>query len=369
MISNDIVIRPKPSDNTANNVKRTAKSHSTNRINWIDNLKALGIVLVIFAHIVPADTQYIYSFHVPIFFFISGYLVKDHALLLPWRTFLHKNFKALIVPYIVIGLATYLFWLLILRHFGENLELNIPPHKPLIGMLTGLGTDRLLQHNPPLWFLPCLFMTTLIFSALRRLTNNPIAIAAVLLLLAVIGFSLPEFINFRLFWNFDVALVAVAFYGVGYLLKRQQDKWMQFQMKMHRIIILIVALLIVQLWLLRDNGRVDMFYTWYGNHIIRFFGAAFLGIAFWSIISAFLPSTKITRLIAKESLALFLLHKVAFQIITGVAVFGLGFSSSFKDEGLIVAMVYTVLSIVMILPAALLIKRYAPWILGQSKFA
>lgn len=44
------------------------------RIKWIDNARAIGILLVVLGHsLIPASIQtYIYSFHMPLFFFLSG---------------------------------------------------------------------------------------------------------------------------------------------------------------------------------------------------------------------------------------------------------------------------------------------------------
>ena len=51
-----------------------------NRINWIDWAKAIAITMVVFGHL-PMERdnyllRYITVFHMPLFFFISGYLTK-----------------------------------------------------------------------------------------------------------------------------------------------------------------------------------------------------------------------------------------------------------------------------------------------------
>ena len=60
------------------------------RIQYIDIAKTLGIILVIAGHIVSSDTEIkkvIYSFHMPLFFMLSGMLlkVKDQYNALTWR--------------------------------------------------------------------------------------------------------------------------------------------------------------------------------------------------------------------------------------------------------------------------------------------
>ncbi len=47
---------------------------SEKRIEWIDVLKGIGIILVILGHTHVLFRTYIFSFHMPLFFFISGYL-------------------------------------------------------------------------------------------------------------------------------------------------------------------------------------------------------------------------------------------------------------------------------------------------------
>lgn len=52
---------------------------TSNRIDWIDRAKYLGILLVLLGHTdcPEAMKQSIYMFHMPLFFIISGYLWND----------------------------------------------------------------------------------------------------------------------------------------------------------------------------------------------------------------------------------------------------------------------------------------------------
>ncbi|MDB4201501.1 hypothetical protein N9763_00715 [Polaribacter sp.] len=42
---------------------------NTQRIDWIDQAKGFGIILVVYGHNFPSIEDYIYSFHMPLFFF------------------------------------------------------------------------------------------------------------------------------------------------------------------------------------------------------------------------------------------------------------------------------------------------------------
>lgn len=58
---------------------------SAQRIRYLDDAKAVGILLVILGHClwlhsVPGLSRLIYSFHIPFFFIISGFFVKPLSL-------------------------------------------------------------------------------------------------------------------------------------------------------------------------------------------------------------------------------------------------------------------------------------------------
>ena len=84
---------------------------SKDRILWLDTLKVMAIYLVVLGHIVSTTYQpnlkgIIYSFHMPLFFMISGYLNKDK------RNAIKANVFALIVPYVLLCVLYFPFYAL-----------------------------------------------------------------------------------------------------------------------------------------------------------------------------------------------------------------------------------------------------------------
>lgn len=76
-----------------------------NRIQWIDKLKGFLILLVIIGHFGYANYpsmsilhDLIYSFHMPLFIFLSGYVVTT----LPFNKLI-KRLRSLIIPFFVVG--------------------------------------------------------------------------------------------------------------------------------------------------------------------------------------------------------------------------------------------------------------------------
>ena len=79
------------------------------RIDWIDLTKGIAIFLMVCGHTsIPLSiSNWIWSFHMPLFFIISGILFN--ATKYPnFNLFIKKRGKTLIIPYIIFSLITLL---------------------------------------------------------------------------------------------------------------------------------------------------------------------------------------------------------------------------------------------------------------------
>ncbi|WP_413459963.1 acyltransferase family protein [Herbaspirillum huttiense] len=114
---------------------------------WIDYLKAIGIILVVYGHVargvynaaIPLDQQryqlidsIIYSFHMPLFFFASGLTVANSLAKYGTAGFIMEKLRTLAYPYFVWSLIQGLIGLLLSRLTNRQLELasllQIPWH-------------------------------------------------------------------------------------------------------------------------------------------------------------------------------------------------------------------------------------------------
>ena len=91
----------------------------TQRINWIDWAKVFAIYLVILGHHISKDAEgesfvknFIYAFHMPFFFFISGYLFKEPKSILHLLKKRYKGayYSLYYIEYIGKHLITTLFY-------------------------------------------------------------------------------------------------------------------------------------------------------------------------------------------------------------------------------------------------------------------
>lgn len=91
------------------------------RVHWIDVLKGIGIFLVIMGHTIKDTYVYnwIYSFHMPLFFFLSGFLIEQKPKIDSYKIFLLQKCKSLLLPFIVFRILLVIYWIVIESKYRE----------------------------------------------------------------------------------------------------------------------------------------------------------------------------------------------------------------------------------------------------------
>lgn len=334
------------------------------RIHWADNARAIGIILVLFGHthgINPVAHKYIYSFHMPLFFFLSGYVLKKNYLSDRFIHFLIRNIKNILIPYFSFWVISYPYGILvgIFKNIYNEPTINTMILEPFIGLLYGIE-DGL--YNSVLWFFTCLFCAAIIFYWINRVNKKYSII--LLLILGILGPNIFKYIDFRLPWNIELSFVAVVFYGFGYFFS-------EFDIKRIRIfhietLLLFAFFLVVLIFTVQKNGEVNMSGMKFGNLIYYYFGA-FSGIYLTIIISRLIPKNKILNWISLNTIIIFPLHILIFTSFTAIGIILFGFDQNFNDKSIICSYVYTVGAIILCVPLSFLIRKYTPWVIGIDR--
>jgi len=316
------------------------------RLFWLDNLKAAGVFFVALGHILPESylKQYIYSFHVPLFFFISGYLFDRSKY--TFMPFVKRKCTTLLVPYLFFAALSFVFWLVVVRPLSiSGRSLAVSPLKPLVGIVYGVGAEGWqVPLNVALWFLPCLFIVELLFYAVHH--------KVFLIIFAVLG-SAAAYLPVRLPWSADAALPALVFYGIGYFYK---DRWAS-----PKSFPLWVALHLLFCFL---NSPVDMNTLSYGQTIF-FYAAGCSGIFTWLILAKAAGRTAMAAYIGRNAIVFVGLVGTMWYIIRGVIYIACGLK--FDEVGPLYALIASALQIVLTLPAIAVISRWFPFVLGRGK--
>lgn len=335
------------------------------RFAHVDTMKAIGIVLVVVGHspgLNPFIKNVIYSFHMPLFFFVSGLLVSEQKLSMTYRENLSSLWKGLGIPYLFFFLISYLYWLpthemaaSAARHAG------IRWWEPVMGVVIGNG-DALFV-NVVLWFFTCLFTTSLIFFWARKYFS------ATFLLVAFNSMGLLFTLTYepswqRLPWGLDNAVVALAFYSTGHFLRRYQDAILE---KTPKSMAMTLALFMVAgvAYVAGINGEVDLNTLLFGSHRYLFLINAYLGVLALFYFSISLPANAVFQWLSKNTIIIFPIHLLMFSVFTGIGVVGFGMPHAFKESSFLWTGAFPLLALFLSYPSALFLYRFFPVVFGR----
>lgn len=164
------------------------------RIQWIDFCRSLAIFAVVAGHITMGlrnsttistgygfdlIQSYIYSFHIPLFFFISGFLYKRFSDWVFFKKNILKKLTALGIPYIVFSIVMFA-----LTNFSGGQARNV------------IHFDQFLSiWKEPieyLWFLYVLFFIFIYIGLVQLITKNDLYSGITITLLAIIASFTPH---------------------------------------------------------------------------------------------------------------------------------------------------------------------------------
>lgn len=336
----------------------------TNRLPWIDTLKAIGVTLVILGHTVgvpPLVLQVIFASHIPLFFWMSGLVGTGQVQVLPFGAYLRERARRRLVPYLAFAFVSYLLWVLLLRHVGTRQAL-IPWYIPLVGILYGSDTHDFLAPNVVLWFFPCLLVTELCFYFLVRLPSR-LALGAALALSSIVGFVVPPLLPGRPPWGLELAPTAVVFYGLGYLCRPYLAS---FSLTGGRRWLALMGSLIIYLAAAFYNQPVAFIIGNYGGSYGAFYVAALAGILFWALWAQVLQRVRLLQVIGQQTMVLFSLHLLVFPGFTGFFRYVLSLPPDFREQSWLYAVLYTVLALALLTPVSLWLGKHCPLLLGQG---
>lgn len=197
-------------------------SAGARRISWVDYGKGLAILLVFWGHAIcpePVRASF-YAFHIPVFYFLSGYVFstrKYHS----FGPFLWHKVRTLIIPGLTFGFLIVFFKWLNGLIAGEAYSVN--PLKLLIGVFVELrGGD----YSVIPWFFVSIFIIELMAYWIFGLAKEHAGVLLSLALIAsVVGYCYATFIGKIVPWSLETACTGFGFFVLGYLAKSPGKTW------------------------------------------------------------------------------------------------------------------------------------------------
>ena len=185
------------------------KNIQCEKMTWIDAIKGIGIILVVFGHALTkslADVNVVYKIlrnvvyivHMPIFFIVGGYLfqmnIKKYAKE-PSSEFIRKKVRTYAVPYLTFSIFAYVVEFAALktgigRNVFENAGYKILTIPELIKSIV-LYISPVYNH---LWFSYVMLLVIIISYALKDVALRNLTILTSLLYILTWPVSFPEII-------------------------------------------------------------------------------------------------------------------------------------------------------------------------------
>ncbi|MGP1587108.1 MAG: acyltransferase family protein [Treponemataceae bacterium] len=342
------------------------------RILWIDFAKLIGIFLVILGHLGLRNIlirNFIYSFHMPLFFFLSGITTKKENL----AKIVKKNFQCLIIPYFAFYLITYVWWFF--YYFIRNpglFERNITVAfiKPMLGMLYGIGWDTPFSTmlNVPLWFLLALFFCKL-FYGVTNLCPKKVFVFVNIFLCVVFTVTVIMFRKSIRKFPFSIGPVFLVypFFLSGAFLNKIKHVFEKFKSMhlLYRIGILLLSTLITS-FLSIKNGSVDINTVFPGSSIILFFINSFTGILMIIAFVNIFPYPKMFDVFSKNTLIILAFHWIVSCGIFSIIRF---IKKDFVaiNLNLPTALIISFVTLLLCYIPIFIITKKMPFIIGKKK--
>ena len=328
------------------------------RIVSADVLKGIGIILVVLGHTTHNDelSSWIYHFHMPLFFFLSGVFFS------PTIQGLVKRVRQILIPYLIFGVLSFIYWRFVemrFRPLPENFDANMH-------FFDLFWQTEQFRFNVPLWFLPCLAIVQSIGAMLFRIIKNQKVLIAIVILWVLIANGID--VSSTAMWV-NETFYAFPFFALGYMIGK--ERYMKIEAGLSRkrgwlySILAVMGLLTV--WFL--STRNDMMSSSYSHGYGVFYLVALICILSLFALFANIRSRKIISILTwlgVNSLIIMCLHEPLKRIIIVVFSKLLGMETEAVRESIVWSICMSCFIVVILVPVCMFINKKCKWILGKS---
>lgn len=356
---------------------------TTNRVGSIDIARFFGMALVFFGHLIEqvmylgsdaAASQYkwVYSFHMPLFFLLAGFITKQSISRSGLSRFLQQRLTGRVLPYfffsaLVLALSFFIpGWFPSLELPGTSAYV-----KGIVSTLMGFPA-----FNIPLWFLACLVGLEILHFFLSPFWANTKALIAGIILFYFGGYYLNQEIFFLgeglNFWMLNLVPLGYAFYLSGILLQRL--RWMQMPAS-RPLLAGMSALCALGVFLTYDLNQgpfrileASIFLAGAPGHVFWFPVTALMGIALVLLCARLAPQTLFLQRMGEITLVIYGLHGLFYHFVNAPLAAWIG-SITLGNGWLIFLLVgfFSGISLLLAGGLATLLRRRVPLLVGAPK--
>lgn len=332
-------------------------ANTSNRIIGLDYLKVFGIYLMVLGHspYLPDTIEaIIYSFHMPLFFFISGFLYKEGTI----KHIIKSSFCSLIVPYILINVICIGMWIITeIIHGGFTLD-NLLSRIGAVSL--GLGYERygFLPVCAPTWFFLALFwcrVATMLY--VKFLKQGIVKIIFLLSLLLLIW----QMEQYDIQFPYALSSAIMAFPIMLFAFEFRRLLLSHIFLKRHFLVVLVALSLAIPSFILNNSyGRCDIDAVMFGRSILLYYIDAISScLALFYIFIHITRESKLIKFISLGTIAI-----VGFHLTIAYYVCKICFWNNLNVT--FAAITESFLVMVICFPIILFCGRFFPILLGKK---
>lgn len=323
-----------------------------NRIKWIDSSRGIAFLMIIYSHL-DYTNKFVMFYFSPIFlttfFFISGYLFNKKY------SFIHvieQRARTILLPFFIYGIINILLSQIIT--FSNHPSLS----KDLIDFLV-----QIRGNNDGLWFLACLFISTIPFYFLIKHIKS----TQMLLILSGTLFVLNSIADFPAYpWHLQFICPAIFYMTLGYLYRLYENKFEFLNSTKYIVLTSSFYVIFVSFYWKHTGHSVSFNST---KLVLDGWVITITGIALCILISKRLYKIdNLLTFIGANSLLYFALHGKVYsllQVLTKKLLFLTNIQPHVFLNLLLGIALTLAVSIILIIPISL-INKYVPWTTGKG---
>lgn len=316
------------------------------RENWIDWSKTLLIFLMVLGHNDLPDwgRLWIYGFHMPAFFIISGYLYKERD----WM----KTLRGFVVPVFVFSLIRFLFYVLNQYRLGTmDWDCSLWGRCLLPFLKTNVENEVTLFSG--VWFIVCLFICRLLCGDLWKVSSSRVLYAMGVCCFAFMCLEplLPISANVKDFFLYRT-IACLPFFVMGIFWKREKMIGLKFKP------LLLLGLFMLYVILSQYQGYVEFYSGFYGVHYAVMAFVALIASYCLFCIACKLRASDVVTVLSMGTILILGVHKILINIMELVCKVG-------ANGWWIASVVFSVCVMVICYGLIKLALRYCPLLLGK----
>lgn len=337
----------------------------TKRENWADFAKGIGIILVRFGHqkIFGKKLIYlIYTFHMPLFFVISGYFYRGKNGVL--KQIKHKAYT-IMMPFFSYEILKWCLSVLGTFLLKRKLDLKL---NFLLGVFFNAPDSK---YSNPIWFFSCLFCAEVMFIIISKIVSayyNEKKVARNILIITLVisgmAYIIYTYTGIKLPWNLDLALVMLPFLGVGYWIRENnilcmlKKSYSLQRLSIYGLLLIIVCVINAYFGKSNIDYAMRNYNEWISCVIVGIIGTLFL-----LIICLQIKENRLLKFIGKNSGLYYLMIGTVSQSWGKVCKYMFGTS----QNEYIYFFLTLFLGLVTLIPICYILNRYFAFFIGKKK--